>query len=96
MALSAIDALQKYGYNTGDKSKHVSVVGIDGLQEAKDLVDKGIMTRSVTQSPDIIAEALYTISLNLISNVNPVQNTDCKVVNESIVIPEYYQQYIKK
>ena len=35
MAIGAIETLQRYGYNTGDKSKYVSVVGIDGISEAK-------------------------------------------------------------
>ncbi|NOW06708.1 substrate-binding domain-containing protein [Clostridium beijerinckii] len=37
MAIGAIEALQKYGYNKEDKSNYVSVVGIDVLPEAKDL-----------------------------------------------------------
>ena len=51
MAIGAIEALQKYGYNKGDKSKYIPVVGIDGIPEAKDLINKGFMTGTVIQDP---------------------------------------------
>ena len=51
MAIGAVEALQAYGYNKGDKSKNIIVVGIDGLPEAKDLIDKGIMTGTIIQDP---------------------------------------------
>lgn len=49
MAIGAIKALQKYGYNSKDKSKYVQVVGIDGLPEAKVLVNNGVMAGTVLQ-----------------------------------------------
>ena len=67
MAIGAIKALQKYGYNKGDKSKYIPVVGIDGIPEAKDLINKGIMTGTVSQDPNETAEALYTVGMNLVS-----------------------------
>lgn len=95
MAIGAIEALQKYGYNKGDKSKYISVVGIDGLDVAKDLIDKGLMTGTVTQSPEIIAESLYTVGMNLISNVNPIENTNYKITDGQIIVPALYDQYVK-
>lgn len=47
MAIGTIEALQKYGYNTGDMSKYITVVGVDGLAESIDLIDKGLMTGTI-------------------------------------------------
>lgn len=47
MAIGAIEALQKYGYNKEDKSKYIPVFGIDGIPAAKDLINKGVMTGTV-------------------------------------------------
>ena len=52
MAIGAVEALQAYGYNKGDKSKNILVVGFDGLTEAKDLIDKGMMTGTIVQDPN--------------------------------------------
>lgn len=41
-AIGAVEALQKYGYNLGDKSKTIAVVGIDALPEVQELIKKRI------------------------------------------------------
>jgi methyl-galactoside transport system substrate-binding protein len=96
MAIGAIEALQKYGYNNGDNSKNIAVVGIDGLPEAKDLIDKGFMTGTVIQDPNIAAKMFYTIGMNLINNRNPTENTNYKIVNGEIIIPYPYDIYTGK
>lgn len=93
MAIGAIEALQRYGYNTGDKSKYIPVVGIDGLSEAKDLVDKGVMAGTAVQDPNVIAKDLYIIGMNLINNINPAENTDFKYFDKVIEIPLVYEEY---
>ncbi|NRZ40499.1 ABC-type sugar transport system substrate-binding protein [Clostridium beijerinckii] len=75
--------------------KNIAVVGIDGLQEAKDLIDKGIMTGTVIQDPRIEAEVLYKVGMNLIKNLSPTENTDYKVVDGEIIIPFPYDTYIR-
>lgn len=95
MAIGAIEALQKYGYNKDNKSKNIIVVGIDGLPEAKNLIDKGIMTGTVIQDPKIEAEVLYNVGMNLINNLSPTENTDYKVVDGEIIIPFPYDTYIR-
>lgn len=95
MAIGAIEALQKYGYNKNDKSKYISVVGIDALPEAKDLVDKGIMTGTVTQNPASVAEAIYKIGVNLVNNVNPLENTNYKLEDKEFVNIISYEEYAK-
>jgi ABC-type sugar transport system, periplasmic component len=96
MAIGAIEALQKYGYNKDDKSKNIAVVGIDAIPEAKDLVDKGIMTGTVVQDPKVLAEVFYNVGTNLVNNLSPIENTPYKIINGEIIIPFPYQEYIKK
>ncbi|HEY5524779.1 MAG TPA: galactose ABC transporter substrate-binding protein [Clostridium sp.] len=96
MAIGVVEALQAYGYNKGDKSKNILVVGFDGLQEAKDLIDKGMMTGTITQDPTTVSEALYTIGMNLVNNVDPLKNTNYKLGKSGIVVEFPHYEYIKK
>jgi methyl-galactoside transport system substrate-binding protein len=96
MAIGAIKALQRYGYNTGDKSKYIAVVGIDAIPEARDLVDKGIMMGTVIQDSGLLAEGLYKVGLNLVNEEEPIANTNYKIVDGLIEIPMKYQQYVRK
>ncbi|AJH00019.1 sugar ABC transporter substrate-binding protein [Clostridium beijerinckii] len=93
MALGAIEALQKYGYNKGNKNKNIAVVGIDGLEEAKNLIDKGLMTGTLIQDTKLVAEAFYNIGMNLIKNESPIANTPYKIDSGIITIPESYKPY---
>ena len=88
--------LPKYGYNAGNQSKKNVIVGVDGLPEAIDLIDKGIMTGTVIQNPNVIAEAIYSIGMNLVKNVNPVENTNYQVNDSEIVITIPNDQYTNK
>ncbi len=96
MAIGAIEALQKYGYNIGDASKYIAIVGIDAIPEARDLVDKGLMTGTVVQDSKILAEVFYNVGMNLVQNLNPIENTNYKIVNEEIIIPFPYEKYVKE
>lgn len=96
MAIGAIEALQSYGYNKGDKNKNIAVVGIDALPEAKYLVDKGLMTGTVVQDPKTLAEVFYNVGMNLVNNLSPIENTPYKIIDNEIIIPFLYQEYIKK
>jgi methyl-galactoside transport system substrate-binding protein len=97
MAIGAIEALQKYGYNTGDPSKTIVVVGIDGMQEARELIDKGYMAGTVIQDPRDLAEALYTVGMNLFSGKAPTEGTNYKLdkMGITILLP-YTGAYVKK
>lgn len=96
MAIGAIEALQNYGYNKGDELKNIAVVGIDGMSEAKDLVDKGFMTGTVIQDPKVLAEIYFNVGMNLLQNLNPIENTNHKIVDGEIIIPFSYPEYVKK
>lgn len=96
MAIGAIEALQKYGYNKGDKLKNIAVVGIDGLQEAKTLIDDGIMTGTVIQDPKVHSQLLYTVGVNLVNNLSPTENTNYQIIDGQIIIPFPYDTYVSK
>lgn len=95
MAIGAIKALQKYGYNKSGSSKHIPVVGVDALPEAKELIDQGIMTGTVVQDPNAHAEAIYNIGMNLLSGVPPLTGTNYSFDETGITIKLPYYKYVK-
>lgn len=95
LALGAIKVLQKYGYNTGDESKRIPVVGINGVPETIDLVNKNIMAGTVIQNAPAMAQALYTIGMNLVNNKSPLDGTDYKPDESGVAIQLPYKGYVK-
>ncbi|AOR24333.1 galactose ABC transporter substrate-binding protein [Clostridium taeniosporum] len=95
MAIGAIEALQGYGYNKGDKSMSIPVVGIDGIDAAKDLIQKGFMTGTVIQDPYANAKALYEVGMNLACGKPPLENTNYKFDDKGVVIRLPYKEYKK-
>jgi len=95
MAIGAIEALQEYGYNKGDKAKTIPVVGIDAIPTAQNLIKKGFMTGTVVQDPRVAAEALYTVGMNLVSGKNALEGTNYNFDNTGIAIHLPYNEYIK-
>jgi methyl-galactoside transport system substrate-binding protein len=95
MAVGAVKALQKYGYNKGDKEKTIAVVGIDGMPAAKDLIQKGFMAGTVVVEPHDLAEALYGIGINLALGNHPLENTNYKFDNNGFTVHLNYKEYIK-
>jgi len=95
MAIGAIEALQKYGYNTGNKLKNVTILGIDALPEAQDLIKKGVMLGTVTQDPKAMSEAIYTVGLNLVYEKNPTENTNYKFDNTGVTIIIPHEKFLK-
>lgn len=96
MAIGAISALQEQGYNKGDKTKTIPVVGIDAIPEAQELIKQGIMTGSVLQDPSAMAKALYTVGMNLVYNKNPLDGTEYKFDYTGVAIRLPYEEYISK
>ena len=77
-------------------SKYITVVGVDGLQESIDLIDKGLMTGTIIQDFNVAAEMFYVIGMNLINNLSPTENTNYKTINGEIIIPFPYDTYAGK
>ncbi|WP_026888597.1 galactose ABC transporter substrate-binding protein [Clostridium beijerinckii] len=91
LAIGAINALQKYGYNLGSKS--IPVIGANAIPEARELIKKGSMLGTVTQDPSAMAEALYKVGLNLIYNRPPLSDTKYKFNETGFVIEMPYSEY---
>jgi methyl-galactoside transport system substrate-binding protein len=95
MAIGAIEALQKYGFNKGDKSKYIPVVGVDAVPEAKELIKQGVMTGTVIQDTREFANAIYSIGLNMASGNNPLAGTNYKFDETGITVRLPYHEYIE-
>ncbi len=93
MAIGAIKGLQKYGYNKGDKSRYIPVVGVDGITEAKDLIKKGLMTGTVVQDSRNRAEIFYYAALNMAVGNSPLLNTNYKFDETGIIVRSPYYEY---
>ena len=94
MAIGAIEALQKYGYNNGDPTKTIPVFGIDGILAAQELIKKGFMTGTVFEDPNDTVEALYKVGLNLVYNIPPLEDTPYKFAKAETVIRIPYRGVI--
>jgi len=95
MAIGAIEALQKYGFNKGDSSKYIPVVGVDALPEAQELIKQGVMTGTVVQDSRALADAIYTTGINMVSGANPLSGTNYKFDETGITIKLPYYEYVK-
>ena len=68
MALGAINALTNVGYNTGvEGDKVIPVFGVDATDAAKELIAAGRMTGTIKQVAVGMADAVATITANLIA-----------------------------
>jgi methyl-galactoside transport system substrate-binding protein len=95
MAIGSITALKAHGYNNGDKTKTIPVVGIDAIPEATNLIRKGFMTSTVIQDAPAMAKALYIIGMNLIYGKDPLEGTEYKFDQTMVSIRIPYKEYIK-
>ena len=93
MAIGAVQALQKYGYNTGNKSQSIIVVGLDGISEAKELVSKGFMLGTASQETADMAKAIYTVGMNLVHDRNPVEGVPYKLDETEVAVFLPYEPY---
>ncbi|MFW2488049.1 galactose ABC transporter substrate-binding protein [Clostridium chromiireducens] len=86
MAIGAIKALQEYGYNKGDKSKTIPVVGVDVIPMVKEFIERQYMLGSVYQDARGYAEAMYTCGLNMIEGKSPIKGTEYTLDNTLVSI----------
>jgi len=66
MALGAIAALQEVGYNKegGPASAFTPVVGVDAISRAVEAIRKGVMSATVKQDGEKMAEAIMALTMN--------------------------------
>lgn len=93
MAIGAIEALQKYGYNSGDKSKYIPVFGINSLPESEKLISQGAMAGTVIQDPFEYANTVYKVGMNLVSGIDPTSGTNYKFDETGKIIRIPYYKY---
>jgi methyl-galactoside transport system substrate-binding protein len=93
MAIGAIEVLQKYGYNKGPNTKTIAVVGVDAIPEAQELIKQGVMTGSVLQDAPAMAEASYTIGMNLVNGREPLEGTPYKFDDTGVAVRIPYREY---
>lgn len=94
MAIGAIKALQEYGYNLGNKSQTIPVVGVDVEPQAKELIEKGEMLGSVYQSAKAYADALYTVGMNLLAGKSPIEGTKYSLDDTQVAIRLPQTEYL--
>ncbi|MFL0166732.1 galactose ABC transporter substrate-binding protein [Candidatus Clostridium helianthi] len=95
MAVGAVKALQKYGYNKGDNTKTIPVVGMDAIPKSLDFIKKGYMLGTVLQYPDVMAETFYKIVIHLISKtrLDCTQEYKCDESGRIIQLP--FKEYVR-
>lgn len=65
MALGAIAALNAHGYNTGNKGgAFIPVVGVDATEAASVAIKKGMMSATVKQDSQAMADAIASLARN--------------------------------
>jgi methyl-galactoside transport system substrate-binding protein len=94
MAIGAIEALQNNGYNKGDKTKTIAVIGVDATSEAQELIHKGYMAGSVFQDPYEMAKASYTIGMNIFQGNEPLYGTEYKSDETGVALRLPYTKYV--
>lgn len=94
MAIGAIEALQKYGYNLGEPSKTITAVGIDGIPKALELIKRNEMAGTVVQDAPAMAEACYLIGMNLVSRKPPLEGTLYKFDDTGVCVRIPYKELI--
>lgn len=95
MALGAIAALQAQGYNKDDASKQITVVGVDATAAAQDYISKGYMTGSVLQDAPAMAEALYTVGMNLANGKSAIDGSEYKFDDTGVAVRIPYKPFLK-
>lgn len=95
MAEGAIRALQEFGFNREEGGPMIPVVGVNATPEARELIEKGVMTGTVLQDDYDMAEALYKVGMNLVQGNNPLKGTDYVIDGTWVAIRLPYSEYIK-
>lgn len=95
MAIGAVTALQAAGYNNGDKT--IPVFGVDATEDAKTMIAAGAMAGTIKQDAEGMADAIATISANMIAGTDTFAGLNAAYVVEDgwkVAIP--YAEYTGK
>lgn len=94
MAIGAIQALQEYGYNKGDSTRMIPIVGVDAIPEAQELIEQGIMTGTVLQDAKAMAEVTYSMGMNLVEGKKPLDNIPYEFDSTGVAVRIPYKEII--
>ncbi len=83
MALGAVEALKEHGYNTGKGNKTIPVFGIDATVSAQNSIYAGIMTGTVYQDAEKMADTIMTVMGNLLSGNERFDNIQSEVIEDN-------------
>lgn len=94
MAIGAVKALQKCGYNKGQDTKNIPVVGIDGLPEAEEFINRGYMAGTILQDPDDMAQVICKVGMYLVCKIdfNCKEEYECDRNERIIELP--FKKYV--
>lgn len=95
MAIGAVTALQAAGYNNGDKT--IPVFGVDATEDAKTLIAAGQMAGTIKQDAEGMADAIATISANMIAGTDMFAGLNANyVVTDGWKVAIPYAEYTGK
>lgn len=80
MALGAVEAIKSHG-------KKLPVYGVDAIQEALTLIEKGELAGTVLQDAAGQARAVLQLANNIIAGKEPTEGTEWKLVDKAVRIP---------
>lgn len=93
MAQGAIAALQAAGYNKGDESRFIPVVGVDATDAARELISKKYMSGTVLQDGEAMADALIKLAMNAAEGKDFLYDSDYEYDDTEIAVRIPYQPY---
>jgi len=93
MAQGAIAALQAVGYNKGDSSKFIPVVGVDATDAAKELISKKYMTGTVLQDGEEMGNILFAAAMNAAAGKEYLDGTGYMYDDTSVAVRIPYKPY---
>ena len=81
MANGAVNALQSAGFNNpGESEIIIPVFGVDATDTAKDLIDRGMMTGTIKQDAEGMANAIAVIAANYLSGADALTDIDTSML----------------
>ncbi len=84
MAEGAIAALQAAGYNVEGGEKTIPVFGVDATDSAKEKIQKGVMTGTIKQDAEGMANTIATLVANVQAGSELMANTDSFNVDSDV------------
>lgn len=93
MALGAISALNAHGYNSGDKTRFIPVVGVDAIPAAVAAIQEGAMSATVKQDAEGMGRAVAIMSLNAARGVDMLTGTALEWDSSGIAVRIPYAPY---